>query len=302
MIEPDASWEQRLAALWKSFDDRGPEAFIAELDQLLVELPAGSAIALFERGAAHDSTGRSDLAVPLYEAALAAGLSGVRRRRAVIQMASSLRNLGHAARAAQLLEAELALPEDDLTQAVRAFLSLALVDLGRERDAVTVGLTALSHYLPRYNRSLARYARTLHESAGNPIPLRDIDHLVLRVVDLDRMLAFYCDALGCTIERRQDDIGLVQLRAGRSLIDLVPLDGKLGREGGSAPDPQRRNLDHFCLRVDPFDEPAIRAYLRAQGVQAGPVEQRYGADGTGPSIYLADPEGNTVELKGPPCA
>jgi glyoxylase I family protein len=134
------------------------------------------------------------------------------------------------------------------------------------------------------------------------IPLREIDHLVLRVVNLDRMLAFYCDALGCTVERRQDAIGLVQLRAGRSLIDLVPIDSKLGREGGGAPDPHRRNLDHFCLRVEPFDEAAIRKHLRAHGVEAGPLEQRYGAEGQGPSIYLADPEGNTVELKGPPNA
>jgi catechol 2,3-dioxygenase-like lactoylglutathione lyase family enzyme len=134
------------------------------------------------------------------------------------------------------------------------------------------------------------------------ICLRDIDHLVLRVVDLDRMVAFYCDALGCSVERRQDAIGLVQLRAGRSMIDLVPVGGKLGRAGGGAPDPQRRNLDHFCLRVEPFDEAAIRGHLRAQGVEAGPLESRIGAEGEGPSIYLADPEGNTVELKGPPQA
>jgi catechol 2,3-dioxygenase-like lactoylglutathione lyase family enzyme len=132
------------------------------------------------------------------------------------------------------------------------------------------------------------------------IPIRDIDHVVLRVVDLDRMLAFYCDALGCPVEKRQDDIGLVQLRAGRSLIDLVPLDGKLGKAGGAAPGAQGRNLDHFCLHVEPFDEAAIRAELAAHGIEAGPVEPRYGAQGTGPSMYLNDPEGNVVELKGPP--
>ncbi|MDB5882552.1 MAG: Glyoxalase/bleomycin resistance protein/dioxygenase [Ramlibacter sp.] len=132
------------------------------------------------------------------------------------------------------------------------------------------------------------------------IHIRDIDHVVLRVVDLDRMLAFYCDALGCPVEKRQDDLGLVQLRAGRSLIDLVPLDGKLGKAGGAAPGAQGRNLDHFCLRVDPFDEAAIRAELAAHGIEAGPVESRYGAQGTGPSMYLNDPEGNVVELKGPP--
>ncbi|MCW7539334.1 VOC family protein [Aquabacterium sp. A7-Y] len=132
------------------------------------------------------------------------------------------------------------------------------------------------------------------------IRLREIDHLVLRVTDLDRMLRFYCDALGCSVERRQDEIGLVQLRAGRSLLDLVPIDGRLGRAGGAAPGAEGRNLDHFCFRVDPFDEAAIRHHLEALGVAVGPVATRYGAEGEGPSIYLSDPEGNVVELKGPP--
>ena len=127
-----------------------------------------------------------------------------------------------------------------------------------------------------------------------------IDHLVLRVVDLDRMLRFYCDALGCTIEKRQDSIGLIQLRAGNSLIDLVPIDGKLGSAGGAPPGKEGRNLDHFCLRVEPFDEVAIRTQLARYGYASGPVERRYGAEGEGPSIYITDPEGNVVELKGPP--
>ena len=132
------------------------------------------------------------------------------------------------------------------------------------------------------------------------ITIRELDHLVLRVADLQRMLDFYTRALGCSLERRQDDIGLVQLRAGRSLIDLVPVDGQLGRAGGAAPGREGRNLDHFCVRVEPFDEAAIRTHLAACGIDAGPLETRYGAEGSGPSIYLADPEGNTVELKGPP--
>lgn len=128
-----------------------------------------------------------------------------------------------------------------------------------------------------------------------------IDHLVLRIVDLDVMLRFYCDALGCRVERRRDDIGLVQLRAGRSLIDLVPVAGKLGAAGGAAPAcGGGRNLDHFCLLVEPFDAQAIRRHLDAHGVRAGKVETRYGAEGEGPSIYVTDPEGNVVELKGPP--
>jgi glyoxylase I family protein len=132
------------------------------------------------------------------------------------------------------------------------------------------------------------------------IHIREIDHLVLRVVDLNKVQRFYCDVLGCQVERRQDAVGLVQLRAGRSLIDLVPVDGPLGRAGGAAPGREGRNLDHFCFRVEPFDEPSIRAHLRQHGVEAGPVEPRYGAEGEGPSIYLNDPEGNMVELKGPP--
>ncbi|GIK97465.1 MAG: lactoylglutathione lyase [Alphaproteobacteria bacterium] len=138
----------------------------------------------------------------------------------------------------------------------------------------------------------------------HPIAVREIDHLVLRVRDEPRMTRFYQEVLGCRVERRQDGIGLVQLRAGRSLIDLVPVDGKLGRAGGAAPEPDLaaggRNLDHLCLRVDPFDEAAIRAHLAAHGVAAGETASRYGAEGEGPSIYLDDPEGNTVELKGPP--
>lgn len=134
------------------------------------------------------------------------------------------------------------------------------------------------------------------------IRIRDIDHLVLRVVDLPRLLHFYVEVLGCALERQRDELGLVQLRAGRSLIDLVTVDGALGRAGGAAPGREGRNVDHFCLRVEPFDEAAIRRHLAAHGVDAGPLEQRYGAEGQGPSMYLADPEGNVVELKGPPAA
>lgn len=131
-----------------------------------------------------------------------------------------------------------------------------------------------------------------------------IDHIVLRVVDLDRMLDFYVGALGCTMEKVQASIGLYQLRAGRSLIDLIPVDGPLGKEGGAAPGSEGRNLEHFCLRIDmqagSFDADALIRYLRSKGVEPGEVASRYGADGQGPSIYVRDPEGNVVELKGPP--
>jgi catechol 2,3-dioxygenase-like lactoylglutathione lyase family enzyme len=138
------------------------------------------------------------------------------------------------------------------------------------------------------------------QAAASPITLRALDHLVLRVANLQRMLDFYCGVLGCSVERRQDDIGLIQLRAGSSLIDLVPVDGPLGRAGGAAPGREGRNLDHFCLSVSPWDATAIGEHLRAQGVLPGDVTSRYGAQGEGPSIYLTDPEGNMVELKGPP--
>jgi catechol 2,3-dioxygenase-like lactoylglutathione lyase family enzyme len=127
-----------------------------------------------------------------------------------------------------------------------------------------------------------------------------LDHVVLRVADLARMRAFYCDVLGCAFEKWQEELGLLQLRAGSSLIDLVTLDGPLGRAGGAAPGREARNLDHFCLRIEPFDEKALRAHLAAHGIAAGEIAQRYGAEGTGPSLYISDPEGNTVELKGPP--
>jgi glyoxylase I family protein len=132
------------------------------------------------------------------------------------------------------------------------------------------------------------------------IRVREIDHLVLRVADLERMLGFYCGVLGCAVERRLDGIGLVQLRAGRSILDLVPVAGELGRAGGAAPGREGRNLDHFCFRVEPWDEAHLRSELARHGIEAGPVESRYGAEGSGPSIYLTDPEGNVVELKGPP--
>lgn len=127
-----------------------------------------------------------------------------------------------------------------------------------------------------------------------------IDHVVLRVTSLPVMQAFYCNVLGCTVEREVPDLGLTQLRAGSALIDLVPVDGPLGAKGGAAPGIEGRNLDHFCLTVSPFDAAQIQQHLLAHEVQFGEVLSRYGADGQGPSIYVSDPEGNTVELKGPP--
>lgn len=133
-----------------------------------------------------------------------------------------------------------------------------------------------------------------------PFQVQQIDHIVLRVRDSAAMEAFYRDALGCAVERRQEALGMVQLRAGCSLIDLVAVDGKLGRMGGAAPGAEGHNVDHLCLRVEPFDRDAIVAHLQAHGARIGDFGSRYGAEGEGPSQYLFDPEGNMVELKGPP--
>lgn len=131
------------------------------------------------------------------------------------------------------------------------------------------------------------------------IRIGEIDHVVLRVVDREAMQRFYCEVLGCREERRQDEIGLVQLRAGASLIDLVAVDGRIGRHGGAAPGTEAHNMDHLCLRVEDYDEAAILTHLQAHGVRIGELGQRYGARGEGPSLYLYDPQGNRVELKGP---
>jgi tetratricopeptide (TPR) repeat protein len=156
-------WEERLAELWRSLDDLSEEDFLTRMEELTAELAPGSGVAAFERAAALDSTGHSDLAVPLYREALDLGLEGERRRRAVIQMASSLRNLGQAEESVALLTAERDAASDDLDDAVAAFLALALVDTDREREAVSVALRALAPHLPRYQRSLGNYARSISD-------------------------------------------------------------------------------------------------------------------------------------------
>ncbi|GAC1518510.1 MAG: tetratricopeptide repeat protein [Chloroflexota bacterium] len=159
----DAEWEQRVAATWASIDQRSEADFLAAIETLASELPPDSGVGHFERAASLDSTGHPDLAVPLYREALARGLTGERRRRAVIQLASSLRNLDRPEESVALLTTELDAASDDLDDAVRAFLALALVDVGREREAVSLALAALAPHLPRYQRSLAAYARLLVE-------------------------------------------------------------------------------------------------------------------------------------------
>jgi hypothetical protein len=156
-------WERRVADAWATIGDREEGEFLLLMEQLIEELPPGDPAGPFERAASLDSTGHSDLAVPLYQQALAAGLTGERRRRAVIQMASSLRNLGRSPESVALLTAELAAGSDHLDDAVKTVLALALTDVGREREAVAIAVGALAAHLPRYQRSMANYARLLVE-------------------------------------------------------------------------------------------------------------------------------------------
>ena len=127
-----------------------------------------------------------------------------------------------------------------------------------------------------------------------------LDHVVLRTSDMDQALKFYCDLLGCNIERTIADMGLIQLRAGRSLIDLVDVHAPLGKQGGPPPGRDGHNVDHICIRIDPFESDRLIAHLEANSITPGDIGRRYGADGYGLSMYINDPDGNTVELKGPP--
>lgn len=130
------------------------------------------------------------------------------------------------------------------------------------------------------------------------IKVRMIDHIVLRTENLEAMLHFYTRVLGCPVERRLPaSVGLTQLRAGLSLIDLVDVDSELGRAGGPPPSGTEKNVDHFCLQIEPIGEQELRAWLEANGVEAGDFQVRYGAEAFGSSVYVRDPDGNIVELR-----
>ena len=166
MTAPSADWERRNAALWAAIDAHPEDGFRAAMAGLTSELPPGDPTAAFETAAAWDSTGHSDKAVPLYRAALAADVPGERRRRAVIQLASSLRNMGRPEESVALLTQERARTSDHLDDAVTVVLALALTDVGRAREAVSLTVGALAPHLPRYQRSMANYARLLVEGDG----------------------------------------------------------------------------------------------------------------------------------------
>jgi tetratricopeptide repeat protein len=159
----DGDWEARSAELWSLLDELEPEEFRARVDALAGELRDDDPVALFERGCANDSTGRPDVAVPLYAAALEAGLTGIQRRRSVIQMASSIRNLGRPEESVALLRAERERASDELDDAVVATLALALADTGRPQEAAGLAVMALAKHLPRYNRSMTAYGQELTE-------------------------------------------------------------------------------------------------------------------------------------------
>ena len=148
------------------------------------------------------------------------------------------------------------------------------------------------------NLHMPHEASTESAVRANPINVAGIDHVVIRVRDIRRMITFYCEVLGCRLERGPGENGLAQLRAGQSLIDLIDAAGPLGRQGGRAPAHDAPNMDHLALQVRPWNTGVIVAYLNEHGINPGKVVRRYGAAGTGPSIYLEDPEGNNVELKG----
>ena len=130
------------------------------------------------------------------------------------------------------------------------------------------------------------------------IEIAAIDHIVLRTSKIKAMLDFYCNVLGCKVERETStETGLTQLRAGNALIDLVTVESELGRMGGGAPTETENNVDHFCLQLKSISEADIKKHLSAFGIDGGSFKERYGAQGFGKSIYIQDPEGNTVELR-----
>jgi catechol 2,3-dioxygenase-like lactoylglutathione lyase family enzyme len=250
----DVDWDQRVAALWAQINELEEEEFRSAHALLVDELPAGSSVVTFERAALNDSFGRPDLAIPLYLEAIAAEVPGERRRRAVIQMASSHRNMGHPAEAVELLRPELELPNDHLTGAVRTFLALALNDLGRPVEAVAVAITALSEYLPRYNRSVARFAGEIDAGLERDFWPPAIPELL--VTDFTKSLAFYTETLGFDILYTRGAPDFAMLRLGRvqlmleQLAEDVWLTGPMEQPYGRGVNIEMEHPDPESLSVD----------------------------------------------------
>lgn len=129
--------------------------------------------------------------------------------------------------------------------------------------------------------------------------IKRLDHIVIRTANIKEMVSFYCFTLGCkVITDKITEHGMIQLSAGDSLIDLLDVSSEVGKKSGGIPDQNSRNMDHFCILLDHFDEVEIKLHLKKYGVEFSDVQMQFGATRYGPSIYIYDPDGNTVELKG----
>ena len=250
-----------VAALWAQINELQEEVFRSAHVLLLAELSADSSIATFERAALNDSFGRPDLAIPLYLAAIAAGVPGELRRRAVIQMASSHRNMGHPAKAVELLRPELELPADHLTGAVRTFLALALNDLGRPTEAVAVAITALSEYLPRYNRSVARFASEIDAGLERDFWPPTIPELL--VTNFTKSLAFYTETLGFDILFTSGAADFAMLRLGRVQLLLEQLTEDVWLTGPME-QPYGRGIN---IEMEHPDPESLSINLVAKGIE-----------------------------------
>jgi tetratricopeptide (TPR) repeat protein len=283
MTAPEADWEERVAALWATLDDHNPDDFLAQVQDLTAERPPGDPIALFELACANDSTGHPEQAAPLYREALAAGLPGRRRRRAVIQQASTLRNLGRFSESIELLNAERGRPADELDDAVAAFLALALTDAGRTREAVGEALGALAPHLARYDRSIASYAKDLRTDGGAPHGGPAVTHLFtgLGVRDLEEARAYYERLLG-----RPPDLVPNEQEAAWKLTGAgwLYIDAGAGTAGGSV----------LTILVEDLD--AHVAALARRGVHPDRTDV---LAGHGRKALFTDPDGNRITFAHP---
>jgi catechol 2,3-dioxygenase-like lactoylglutathione lyase family enzyme len=295
----DVDWDQRVAALWARINELEEEEFLSAHALLVDELPVGSSVATFERAASHDSFGRPDLAIPLYLEAIAAGVPGERRRRAAIQMASSHRNMGDPAKAVELLRPELDLPADHLTGAVRTFLALALNDLGRPTEAVAVAITALSEYLPRYNRSVARFAGEIDAGLERDFWPPTIPELL--VTDFAKSLTFYTDTLGFDTLYTRGAPGFAMLRLGRVQLMLEQLATDVWLTGPME-HPYGRGIN---IEMEHPDPESLSINLVAKGIElyrplfAVTRDLANGATASSVEFLVQDPDGYLLRFVTP---
>jgi catechol 2,3-dioxygenase-like lactoylglutathione lyase family enzyme len=295
----EVEWDGRVAALWAQINEFEEEAFRSAHALLVDELPAGSSVATFERAALNDSFGRPDLAIPLYLEAIAAEVPGERRRRAVIQMASSQRNMGHPAKAVELLRPELELPTDHLTGAVRTFLALALNDIGRPVEAVAVAITALSEYLPRYNRSVARFAGEIEFDDERDFWPPTVPELL--VTDFARSLTFYTDTLGfdSLYTRGAPDFAMLRLGRVQLMLEQLATDVWLT---GPMEQPYGRGIN---IEMEHPDPESLSINLVANGIElyrplfAVTRDLANGATSRSIEFLVQDPDGYLLRFVAP---